>query len=90
MRSVIKIYSQIHSLDTLAENLEVEICTTLDGAKFANHMSYVTCDMKVIDVRAIDQKNDLLVNFQIRELSFVFECHLMKDGKEGHAFSRIF
>ena len=88
---LLKFILKMHSLEKVAENTEVEICSTWDGSTFTNNASHVTRGMKVIDTRAIDPKtNDLLVNFQSRELSFVFECHLMKDTKEGHAFSSIF
>ena len=54
----------MHRLDKIAENSTVEICAMLDEAKFTNHMSRVTCGLKIVHVRAIDPKtNNLLLNF---------------------------
>ena len=72
----------MYRLDKIAVDSAIEICATLDGAKFTNHMSHVTCGLKIVDIRAIDPKtNKLLLNFQSRYLSFVLESHLMKDKK---------
>ena len=70
---LLKFILKMHSLDKIAENSKVEIYAILDGAKFTNHIAHVTCRIKVINIRAIDSKiNDLLLNFQSRELSFIF------------------
>ena len=54
-------------------------------------MGHVTFGMKVIDVRGIDQKpNDSLLNFQSRDLSFIFKFHLMKDTKECYTHFKDF
>ena len=80
----------MHSLETVAENAEVEICATLNGATFENHMHHITCGMKVIDVRVIYPKQTIC-HLNIKAESFLFfECHLMKDTKEGCAFLRFF
>ena len=82
----------MYQLDSIAEQEEgIELSLTLDGAKFTNHITHVTCSIKVVDVRARDPINkNLLINVQSRDLSFVFKCHLMKDTKEGYKFFNNF
>ena len=82
---LLKFILKMYRLDKIAVNSAIETCATIDGANFTSHVSHVTCGLKIVDIRAIDPKtNKLLLNFQSRDLSFVFESHLMKDTKEGY------
>ena len=76
---------KMHRLDKIAVNSAIETCAALDGEKFTNHVSHVTCCLNIVDIRATDPKtNELLLNFQSRDLSFVCKSHLMKDTKNGY------
>jgi len=88
---MLKFILKMHRLDKIAVDSAIEIYATLNGAKFTNHMSHVTCGLKIVDIRAIDPNtNQLLLNFQSRDLSFVFESHLMKDTKESYKHFKTF
>ena len=78
------------SLDTMcSKNEGAEIVLNLDGARFTNHTAHVACGVKVVDIRSRDLKRSyLLLNFQIRDHSYVFEMHLMKGTKDGHKYFR--
>lgn len=69
----------------------MEIASTLDESKYTNHLSHVIHSIKIIDIGSRDPSNALrLVSFQNRNLSYVFECYLMKDTKYGYIFFKDF
>ena len=73
MMQCLNSHKNTHMLDEIVEREDgEEIALTLDEAEFANHLSHVTCGVKVIDIRCVDPSNaSRLVKFQSRDSSHV-------------------